>query len=72
MMLNTLRIGLVYKQHPRDLANVNAWKNMCDPYSGLSILLHDVISLPDATSYDKTVYKCMKYAICIFVVDVVG
>ena len=26
---------------------------MCDPYSGLQILLHGVISLPDATSYDK-------------------
>ena len=26
---------------------------MCDPYSDLSILLHGVISLSDATSYDK-------------------
>ena len=33
MMLNTRPIGLVFKQHPRDPANVNAWKNMCDPYS---------------------------------------
>ena len=32
MMLNTRPIGLVFKQHPRDPANVNAWKNMCDPY----------------------------------------
>ena len=23
---------LVFKQLPRDQANVNAWKNMCDPY----------------------------------------
>ena len=30
------------------MANVNAWKNMCDPYSGLSILMHDIISLLDA------------------------
>ena len=30
--LNTGPIGLVFKQHPRDQANVNAWKNMCDPY----------------------------------------
>ena len=30
--LNTRPIGLVFKQHPRDPANVNAWKNMCDPY----------------------------------------
>ena len=33
MMLNTRPIGLVFKQHPRDPANVNAWKNMCDPYN---------------------------------------
>ena len=32
MLLNTRPIGLVIKQHPRDPANVNAWKNMCDPY----------------------------------------
>ena len=32
MMLNTRPIGLVFKQHPRDPANVNAGKNMCDPY----------------------------------------
>ena len=24
--------GLVFKQHSHDPANVNAWKNMCDPY----------------------------------------
>ena len=29
---NTWPEGLVFKQLPRDLANVNAWKNMCDPY----------------------------------------
>ena len=28
-------------------------KNMCDPYSGLSILLYGVKSLPDMTSCDK-------------------
>ena len=27
---------------------------MCDPTSGLSILMHGVISLPDATSYDTS------------------
>ena len=31
--LNTRPIGLVFKQHPPDPANVNAWKNMCDPYN---------------------------------------
>ena len=54
--LNTRPIGLVFKQHPRDPANVNAWNNMSDPYSGLQILLNGVISLPDATSYDKKKY----------------
>ena len=29
---------------------------MCDPYNGLSILLHGVILLPDATSDDKRKY----------------
>ena len=28
-------------------------KNMCDPYSGLWILLHGVILLSEATSYEK-------------------
>ena len=31
-------------------------KNMCDPYSDLSILLYGVIPLPDATSCDKYHY----------------
>ena len=30
--LNTQPNGLVFKQLPLDPANVNAWKNMCDPY----------------------------------------
>ena len=32
MFLNTWPDVLVFKQLPRDQANVNAWKNMCDPY----------------------------------------
>ena len=32
--------------------------------SGLQILLHGIISLPDATSYDKDVYIPTKVAIC--------
>ena len=36
--LNTRPSGLVFKQLPRDPANVNAWKNMCDPYIHLSEL----------------------------------
>ena len=38
MMLNTRPIGLVFKQHPWDPANVNAWKNMRDPYNIASVL----------------------------------
>ena len=30
--LKTGPVGLMFKQHPWDPANVNAWKNMCDPY----------------------------------------
>ena len=33
--LNTRPDGLVFKQLPRDPANVNARKNMCDPYTHL-------------------------------------
>ena len=32
--LNTRPSGLVFKQLPRDPANVNAWKTMDDPYIG--------------------------------------
>ena len=31
--LKTRPLGLVFKQLPRDPANVNARKNMCDPYN---------------------------------------
>ena len=30
--LNSRPNGLMFKQLPRDPANINAWKNMCDPY----------------------------------------
>ena len=33
--LTTRPSGLVFKQLPWDPANVNAWKNMCDPYNVL-------------------------------------
>ena len=41
--LITRPIGLVFKQHPRDPANVNALKNMCDPrilYTVIPICSH--------------------------------
>ena len=31
--LKTRPLGLVFKQLPQDPANVNARKNMCDPYN---------------------------------------
>ena len=31
-LLKTSAFGLGFQQLPRDLANVNAWKNMFDPY----------------------------------------
>ena len=42
MMLNTRPIGLMFKQHPRDAANVNAFKNMCDPYNKLDNLINRI------------------------------
>ena len=31
-VLKTVAFGLGFQHLPRDLANVNAWKTMCDPY----------------------------------------
>ena len=47
-MYARIAFGFVFKHLPRDPANVNTLKTMVDPYSGLSILLHGVILLPDA------------------------
>ena len=33
-MLKTTALGLGFQHLPRDLANVNAWKTMFDPYIG--------------------------------------
>ena len=33
-VLKTASFGLGFQHLPRDLANVNAWKNMFDPYIG--------------------------------------
>ena len=35
-VLKTAASGLGFQHLPRDLANVNAWKNMFDPYIGTS------------------------------------
>ena len=42
-MLKTSAFGLGFQQLPRDLANVNAWKTMFDPYSNIS-LTNDIVS----------------------------
>ena len=41
-----------YRLRPRDRQKLMHEKT-CDPYSGLSILMHGVISVPDAT-FNKT------------------
>ena len=33
-VLKTAAFGLGFQHLPRDLANVNAWKTMFDPYNG--------------------------------------
>ena len=40
-MLKTSAYGLGFQHLPRDLANVNAWKTMFDPYS--QVLYHVAI-----------------------------
>ena len=37
-VLKTAAFGLGFQHLPRDLANVNAWKTMIDPYIGFSSL----------------------------------
>ena len=39
-MLKTSAYGLGFQHLPRDLANVNAWKTMFDPYILTSNLVH--------------------------------
>ena len=39
-MLKTSAYGLGFQHLPRDLANVNAWKTMFDPYIELRLLQH--------------------------------
>ena len=36
-VLKTATFGLGFQHLPRDLANVNAWKTMFDPYKGKRI-----------------------------------
>ena len=37
-VLKTAAFGLGFRHLPRDLANVNAWKTMFDPYINRSVL----------------------------------
>ena len=39
-VLKTAAFGLGFQHVPRDLANVNAWKTMFDPYNELESPLH--------------------------------
>ena len=38
-MLKTSAYGLGFQHLPRDLANVNAWNTMFDPYIGFNALM---------------------------------
>ena len=40
-VLKTAAFGLGFQHLPRDLANVNAWKTMFDPYSVIFVLRAD-------------------------------
>ena len=44
-MLKTSAYGLGFQHLPRDLANVNAWKNMFDPYIVLCTSPDDALYL---------------------------
>ena len=46
-VLKTLAFCLSFQHLPRDLANVNAWKTMFDPYSEVR---GDVLQLPFGTN----------------------
>ena len=39
-LLKTAASSHGFQNLPRDLANVNAWKNMFDPYNGIQNFLH--------------------------------
>ena len=39
-MLKTSAYGLGFQHLPRDLANVNAWKTMFDPYIEMSLTIN--------------------------------
>ena len=53
-MVNTRPDGLLFKQLPRDLANVNEWKNMRVPCIHVTMTLR--LILQDATSFDYSLY----------------
>ena len=46
-MLKTSAYGLGFQHLPRDLANINAWKSMFDPYnvSGRAMLLDSSVCI---------------------------
>ena len=59
--LNTRPNGLVFKQLPRDPANVNAWKNMYDPYN--HYLCQILIEFHTVKAY---LWNFQKFAIVFF------
>ena len=51
--MKTSAYGLGFQRLPRDLANVNAWKTMFDPYLMKAILSYDVAVIQWIRSYHK-------------------
>ena len=52
-MLKTSAYGLDFQHLPRDLANVNAWKTMSDPYIESTLIQrHNVESTSSQYWYD--------------------
>ena len=51
---------LSFKQHCYGHHFITLPKSLNQTTSGLLILMHDIISLPDATSYDKIIYNPQK------------
>ena len=50
-VLKTAAFGLGFQHLPRDLANVNAWKTMFDPYINKIIKKKGTIQISDYQSF---------------------
>ena len=63
-VLKTAASGLGFQQLPRDLTNVNAWKNMFDPYSIWTPYLLTIL-IPNLKWFILLyLLMCLKYMYC--------